>query len=101
MQNPPGVGSPACASAARFAAFGPTRSGAVAAAEARGRMKRVIRISFGIFAAHSLSPLAGRGRGEGAYPLGSESRRGPLTLAPHSRCIASAFLYQVRRPKDA
>ena len=29
--KPPGVGRPACISAARFAAFGPTRSGAVAA----------------------------------------------------------------------
>src|SRR5580704_13335960 len=54
----------------------------------------------------SLSPLAGRGWGEGASPLGaelrcSESRRGPLTLLAslHSRCYASAFLskHGVRR----
>ena len=49
-------------------------------------MKRIMQISFGLVAAHSLSPLAGRGWGEGAYPPGaelrrSESRRGPLTLA--------------------
>src|SRR5580692_1625478 len=49
----------------------------------------------------SLSPRAGRGWGEGALPPDwtaeqhpdcSESRRGPLTLASHSRCFASAFL---------
>ena len=40
--------------------------------------------------------VRGEGRGEGTSPLGSdlrrsESRRGPLTLASHSRCFASAF----------
>src|ERR1700691_2328468 len=39
MQKPPGVGRPACASAARFAAFGPTRSAAVASALLSERMK--------------------------------------------------------------
>ncbi len=43
-----------------------------------------------------LSPsprVRGDGRYEGASPPGSESRQRPLTLAAHSRCIASAFLY--------
>ncbi len=46
----------------------------------------------------SPSPRArGEGRDEGASPpgsdlKGSESLRGPLTLASHSRCYASAFL---------
>src|SRR5712691_10387548 len=41
-QNPPGVGSPARASAARFAAFGPTHSGLVAEAALSGMMKSVM-----------------------------------------------------------
>src|SRR5579883_1171467 len=39
MQKPPGVGNPPAASLARFAAFGPTRSGSVAAGSARGTIK--------------------------------------------------------------
>src|SRR5579862_9757099 len=89
MQKPPGVGNPASPSLARFAALGPTRSGSVAARSLSGRMKRVIQNSFGLLAAHSLSPRAGRGSGEGASPLGadlrrSESRRGPLTLGRYA-----------------
>src|ERR1700686_5443723 len=45
MQKPPGVGKPARASTARFAAFAPTRSGSVAAGAERGRMKRVMQLS--------------------------------------------------------
>src|SRR5262249_60972965 len=42
-QKPPGVGSPACASAARFATFGPTRSGSTAAVAMSGMMNSVMR----------------------------------------------------------
>src|SRR5580704_7034084 len=65
MQKPTGVGNPACVSLARFAAFGPTWSGSVALRSLSGRIKRAIRNSFGLVAAHSLSP-EGRGWGEGA-----------------------------------
>src|SRR5215469_14767764 len=57
MQNPPGVGSPACASAARFAALGPTQDRSVALP--RGRTNAVMQTSFGRGAAHSLSPRGG------------------------------------------
>src|SRR6478752_3201722 len=41
--KPPGVGNPACVSAARLAAFGPVSSGSVAAAAASGTTKSDIR----------------------------------------------------------
>src|SRR5580658_4288209 len=98
MQKPPGVGKPACASRARFAAFGPTRSELAAAASLSGRMKGAIRVSFGSTVAHSLSPRADRGWGEGASLLGSESRQRPLTLvrfahstSPRTRGEVSLF----------
>jgi hypothetical protein len=40
MQTPPGVGKPACASRAKFAAFGPTRSASAAAGSLNATMKR-------------------------------------------------------------
>src|SRR5262252_10878337 len=43
MHNPPGADRPACASAARFAAFGPTRSASTAAAAVSGTMNSVMR----------------------------------------------------------
>src|ERR1700683_5558586 len=47
MQKPPGVGSPACARRAKFAAFGPTRSELAAAGAERGKMNigRVVIIN--------------------------------------------------------
>ena len=52
-QKPPGVGSPARASAARLAAFGPTRSASAAAAAESGMMNSVMHASF-------LAPRSGR-----------------------------------------
>src|SRR5580692_9271653 len=64
MQKPPGVGNPACASFAKFAAFGPTRSGSVAARSLSGRMK-VDTLIFSNSSPNSFLPrLRGRvGRG--------------------------------------
>src|SRR5689334_12610221 len=81
MQKPPGVGSPARASAARLAALGPTQEGSVVAES--GRVNAVIRISLARCATHSLSPLAGRAWVRGPF-------RGLRIIAtpPHPDCFA-------------
>src|ERR1700731_2678177 len=96
MQKPPGVGRPACVSLARFAAFGPTRSGSVALRSFSETTKRAIRNSFGLVAAHSLSP-EGRGWGGGARAL----RVDLCFRTPHPRSLRSLDLSPLGRGEVA
>src|ERR1700689_1795695 len=63
MQNPPGVGKPACASRARLAALGPTRAGSVAVAAESGRVNAVMRISRSLYRLALPLPCKGEGAG--------------------------------------
>src|SRR5580693_180403 len=76
MQKPPGVGTPACDSTARFAAFGPTRSGSLAARSLSGTMKADTLI-FSNSSPNPFLPLKGGGRSPQAIWWGSVRNDGP------------------------
>src|SRR5476649_2943708 len=90
---PPGVGRPACVSAARLAAFGPTFSGSAAAGSESGRMMAVMRFQDSTLPVARRAPsprLRGEGWGEGQM-LTLRIAEGPLTrtasrsdLSPHA-----------------
>src|SRR6516162_7907941 len=92
MQKPPGVGSPARASAARLAALVPMR--AVSVASKRGRVNTLMASLVRPW--RRAFPLPARGERVGGGDLAtlrcSDARRGPLTLvrfthstSPHAR----------------